>query len=338
MGTVVGAIAAGEVPAAGRRRPDRRAGPASCRCPWASSSCCSPPTRPRSSWCATPVRPATSELAGLLRAPRAGAAVIAGAAAVARGHRAPSDARYVYDGLTSWPGIALVVLSGHLRSGGPWAAGHGADRGLRVAAVGAGVASIWGYFAAAFPYMLPTSLTISDAAGASPTLALGDRDLRVAAVTVVPSLILLYALSQRKTLEATRPARPAHHPTHEVEAGWPQRRRRGSARRGWVGCGRAEACRSRSAGWAAGASARSSSLVIVYLLFIKGGGGGGGSTCRHPAAPSRRCRRAGRDRLGPRQPERGEGEAVRHVRASTMRRASGASSSRPPASRISAPS
>ena len=67
--------------------------------------------------------------------------------------------------------------------------------------MGAGVAMIWGYFAAAFPYMLPTSLKISDAAGVSATLTEVIVVFGVAAVTVVPSLILLYALSQRSTLE-----------------------------------------------------------------------------------------------------------------------------------------
>jgi cytochrome d ubiquinol oxidase subunit II len=77
----------------------------------------------------------------------------------------------------------------------------GQYRGLRVAAVGAAVAMIWGYFAAAFPYMLPTSLTISGAAGASATLIEVIVVFGVAAVVVVPSLILLYTLSQRQTLD-----------------------------------------------------------------------------------------------------------------------------------------
>ena len=42
---------------------------------------------------------------------------------------------------------------------------------------------IWGYFAAAFPYMLPTSLTISDAAGVSATLTEVIVVFGVAAVT-----------------------------------------------------------------------------------------------------------------------------------------------------------
>lgn len=129
-------------------------------------------------------------------------AVVAGAGAVLGVIALHQDARYIYDGLTSWPGIALVVLSGicGLAALGLLIAGR--HRGLRVAAVGAGVAMIWGYFAAAFPYMLPTSLTISHAAGVSATLTEVIVVFGVAAVTVVPSLILLYALSQRSTLES----------------------------------------------------------------------------------------------------------------------------------------
>jgi cytochrome d ubiquinol oxidase subunit II len=77
----------------------------------------------------------------------------------------------------------------------------GRNLGLRAAAVGAGTALIWGYFAAAFPYVLPTSLTISDAAGASATLTEVIVVFGVAAVTVIPSLALLYVLSQRQRLE-----------------------------------------------------------------------------------------------------------------------------------------
>jgi cytochrome bd ubiquinol oxidase subunit II len=113
------------------------------------------------------------------------------------------DGRYVYDGLTSWPGIALVILSGVC---GLIALGllvSGRNYGLRAAAVGAGAAVIWGYFAAAFPYILPTSLTISGAAGASATLTAVIVVFLAAALTVIPSLILLYVLSQRQALDGS---------------------------------------------------------------------------------------------------------------------------------------
>ncbi len=129
------------------------------------------------------------------------AALVAGIAAVVGVIALRQDARFIYDGLTSWPGIALVVLSGVCGLAALGLLVTGRSRGLRVAAVGAGVTMIWGYFAAAFPYMLPTSLKISDAAGASATLTEVIVVFGVAAVTCVPALILLYVLSQRSALE-----------------------------------------------------------------------------------------------------------------------------------------
>ena len=129
-------------------------------------------------------------------------AVLVGVAAVVGVIALHADARYVYDGLTSWPGIALVILSGICGLVALGLLVSGRNYGLRAAAVGAGAAVIWGYFAAAFPYILPTSLKISDAAGASTTLTWVIVIFAVAAITVIPSLILLYVLSQRQTLEA----------------------------------------------------------------------------------------------------------------------------------------
>jgi cytochrome d ubiquinol oxidase subunit II len=129
-------------------------------------------------------------------------AVITGLGAVVGVIALHQDARFIYDGLTSWPGIALVILSGICGIAALGLLVTGRNRGLRVAAVGAGVSLIWGYFAATFPYMLPTSLKISEAAGASATLTEVIVVFGVAAVTVVPALVLLYVLSQRSTLES----------------------------------------------------------------------------------------------------------------------------------------
>jgi cytochrome bd ubiquinol oxidase subunit II len=128
-------------------------------------------------------------------------AVIAGAAAVVGVIALHADGRYVYDGLTSWPGTALVILSGICGVAALGLLVTGRNFGLRAAAVGAGTAVIWGYFAAAFPYILPTSSSISGAAGASATLTAVIVIFVAAALTVVPSLILLYVLSQRQTFD-----------------------------------------------------------------------------------------------------------------------------------------
>jgi cytochrome bd ubiquinol oxidase subunit II len=129
------------------------------------------------------------------------AAVVAGAAAVIGVIALHSDGRYVYDGLTSWPGIALVIVSGVCGLVALGLLVTGRSLGLRAAAVGAGTAVIWGYFAAAFPYILPTSLTISGAAGASASLIAVIVVFIAAALLVIPSLVLLFSLSQRQTLE-----------------------------------------------------------------------------------------------------------------------------------------
>jgi cytochrome d ubiquinol oxidase subunit II len=130
-----------------------------------------------------------------------GAAVLTGVAAVVGVVALHSDGRYVYDGLTSWPGIALVIASGICGVAALALLVTGRSLGLRVAAVGAGTAVIWGYFAAAFPYILPTSLKISDAAAPSGTLTTVIIVFVAAVALVVPSLGLLYALSQRSALE-----------------------------------------------------------------------------------------------------------------------------------------
>jgi cytochrome bd ubiquinol oxidase subunit II len=109
-------------------------------------------------------------------------------------------ARFVYDGLTG-PGLPLVILSAVCGLTGLGLLITARIRGLRPAAVGAIVAVIWGFFVAQHPYMLPEQLTISDAAGAGASLTAVIVVFGVAALLVVPSLALLYVLSQRDVLE-----------------------------------------------------------------------------------------------------------------------------------------
>ncbi|HET8975736.1 MAG TPA: cytochrome d ubiquinol oxidase subunit II, partial [Solirubrobacterales bacterium] len=72
---------------------------------------------------------------------------------------------------------------------------------LRPAAVGAVVAVIWGWFVAQHPYLLPTELTISQAAGADAALTTVIVVFVVAGLTCLPALGLLYVLQQRERLE-----------------------------------------------------------------------------------------------------------------------------------------
>ena len=207
MGTVAGAIASGEVPAGGGGDPT-------------------------ASW--TGVLPlaigilfvaSAAYLAGVFLHHDAGAAgdedlqryfaqyalamaIIGGCAALAGLFALHDQARFVYDGLLG-PGLPLVILSTLCGLGALWILASGVARGfnrratllLRPLAVGAVVAVIWGWFVAQHPYLIPESLTIEAAAGASAALTSLMVVFGIAAILVLPSLALLYVLSQRGMLD-----------------------------------------------------------------------------------------------------------------------------------------
>ena len=128
-----------------------------------------------------------------------GAAVVAGAVSIAGLFVLHSNARYIYDGLTG-DQLPLVIASVVFGAGALYLLVRGATRGTRVLAAGAVTAIVWGWGLAQHPYILPKSLTISQAAGAHDSLV-AVLVVSVAAVLVVlPSLGLLYALAQRGTV------------------------------------------------------------------------------------------------------------------------------------------
>jgi len=130
-----------------------------------------------------------------------GAGVVAGALAVAGLVALHSEARYVFDRLTS-QGLPLVVLSLLCGAALLVVLRRGGRRPLRPLAAAAVVAVIWGWGIAQFPYLLPTSLRIDQAAAPDPTLTIVFIVFAVAAVLVLPSLGLLYTLAQRDLLES----------------------------------------------------------------------------------------------------------------------------------------
>jgi len=199
MGTVVGAIASGQVPADGGGDPTSS---------WTGSL----PLVTGVLFVATSSYLAAVFLARDARAAGDGdlqryfvrralaMAVIAGAVALAGILALRGDARFVYDGLTS-EGLPLLILSGIWGAVALTLLARGTTRGIRPLAVGAVVAVIWGFFVAQHPYMLPESLTIEDAAGASATLTAMIVVSVIAGVICLPALGLLYVLSQRRALE-----------------------------------------------------------------------------------------------------------------------------------------
>lgn len=127
------------------------------------------------------------------------AALVAGAVALAGIFALHSEARYVYDRLTT-VALPLVVVSALCGLAVLVLLLRGARRGLRPLATGAVVAVIWSWGVAQFPYLLPTSLKISQSAAPGATLDAVLIVFAIAAVVVLPALGLLYWLSQRELL------------------------------------------------------------------------------------------------------------------------------------------
>jgi cytochrome bd ubiquinol oxidase subunit II len=128
------------------------------------------------------------------------AAAVAGVFAIAGIVALHEDARFIYDGLTG-DGLPLVVASVVFGVAAMALLWRGADRGIRPLAVAAVVAVIWGWGVAQYPYLLPTTLTIDEGAGASETLTAVLVLFGVAVVIVIPALAVLFTLDQRTLLE-----------------------------------------------------------------------------------------------------------------------------------------
>ena len=111
-----------------------------------------------------------------------------------------ADDRYIYDGLTS-EAIPLVIASVLFALGVIAMTWRDRPFGSRVLAVGAVVTMVWAWGVAQFPYLLPQSVTISQAAAVGATLEEVLIVFVVAVVVVLPSLGWLYILAQRDIVD-----------------------------------------------------------------------------------------------------------------------------------------
>jgi cytochrome d ubiquinol oxidase subunit II len=137
------------------------------------------------------------------------AGVVAGVIAFAGIFVLHSDARYVFDGLTSraLPFVILSVLCG----AGSLVLLFRNTRGARALSIGAVATVVIGWGVAQWPYMLPTTLKVSQAAAPDGTLKAVVVVFAIAAVTILPALALLYVLDQKSALpeEGTEAAVPS---------------------------------------------------------------------------------------------------------------------------------
>jgi cytochrome d ubiquinol oxidase subunit II len=111
-----------------------------------------------------------------------------------------SEAHYVYDRLVH-EGLPLVIISAVCGLGMLAVLLSGGRLLLRPLAAGAVIAVIWGWFVAQFPYLLPTTVTLSEAAAPDATLSAVFVVFGIAIVLVLPALVLLYLLAQTDMLE-----------------------------------------------------------------------------------------------------------------------------------------
>jgi cytochrome d ubiquinol oxidase subunit II len=110
-----------------------------------------------------------------------------------------SDASYVFDGLTSraLPVALLSVLCG---VGALVLLLRDAARGARVLAVAAVAGLILSWGVAQWPYLLPETLTVQEAAAPTGTLAALVVAVVLALLLVLPGFVILYALVQHQML------------------------------------------------------------------------------------------------------------------------------------------
>ena len=128
-----------------------------------------------------------------------GASVVAGVTAFVGIFVLRADARYLFDGLTS-RALPFVLVSAVCGAGSLYLLVRGAHGGARLLAIGAVASVIIGWGVAQWPYILPESLKVSQAAAPSGTLAALLVAAAGAALIVLPGFILLYALDQKSLL------------------------------------------------------------------------------------------------------------------------------------------
>jgi cytochrome d ubiquinol oxidase subunit II len=129
------------------------------------------------------------------------AAVVAGVVAFAGIFVLHHDAPYLYEGLTS-RALPVVILSALCGAGSLYLLLRHSNRLARVLAAGAVATIVLGWGIGQWDYVLPTSLTVAQAAAPSGTITAVLVATALAVVLLGPSFVLLYTLDQRSLLPA----------------------------------------------------------------------------------------------------------------------------------------
>ncbi len=140
-----------------------------------------------------------------------GAGVVAGVVAVVGIFVLNSDASYLFDGLRS-RALPLVILSAICGVGALALLRGRRPLYARLAAVGAVGCVMVAWGVAQWDYLLPTSLTVSQAAAPSGTITAVLVATGLAAVLIVPAFVLLFVLDQKTLLPEESVPEPASSP------------------------------------------------------------------------------------------------------------------------------
>jgi len=199
MGAVVGAVASGRIPAGGVAGDpvDSWINPTSVLGGLLAVVVCAYLAAVYLVWDAR--RLGQDDMADYFRRRAIAAAVVAGIGAVVGIFVLHADAPYVFHGLTS-RALPLVIVSAICGGGSLVLLARDATRYARTLSVLAVAGIVAGWGVAQWPYILPTSLKVADAAAPSGTLATLVVATVLLLVIVVPGFTLLYTLDQRSLL------------------------------------------------------------------------------------------------------------------------------------------
>ncbi|MCX4695434.1 cytochrome d ubiquinol oxidase subunit II [Streptomyces sp. NBC_01408] len=111
------------------------------------------------------------------------------------------DAPHVWHGLTHGAGLVLAIVSAVFFAATGLLVLRGQARSARFGCVGTVAAAVFAWGLAQRPYLIPTSLSVADAAGDSQTLAWLTVVSLVALLLIAPAVFLLYWLDTHGELE-----------------------------------------------------------------------------------------------------------------------------------------
>ena len=143
-------------------------------------------------------RDGSPELVAYFRRRALASSVVAGVLSIVGLAVLRFDAPALYAGLTG-RALPLVIVAAVAGLASIVLAWRHHFTSLRVASAVAVAAVLWAWGAAQYPYALPTTLTIQDAAAPHATLIATTVCTAIGALILIPSLLLLFRLFQRPT-------------------------------------------------------------------------------------------------------------------------------------------